>query len=128
MPGSGSVRQKVWIWAVAVALVVSFSLGCTRNKAGGNSIKVGVVLPITGREAKPGQYQREGIDLAIKQINQNGGVMVKELGKKLPLQEVFYDDSSDQAKSASLAERAMSSDERSEERRVGKWGRCRRSR
>ena len=111
MPGSGSVRQKVWIWAVAVALVVSFSLGCTRNKAGGNSIKVGVVLPITGREAKPGQYQREGIDLAIKQINQNGGVMVKELGKKLPLQEVFYDDSSDQAKSASLAERAMSSDE-----------------
>src|SRR5207302_564784 len=111
MPGSGSVRQKVWIWAVAVALVVSFSLGCTRNKAGGNSIKVGVVLPITGREAKPGQYQREGIDLAIKQINQNGGVMVKELGKKLPLQEVVYDDSSDQAKSASLAERAMSSDE-----------------
>src|SRR5436853_6751940 len=111
MPGSGSVRQKVWIWAVAVALVVSFSVGCTRNKAGGNSIKVGVVLPITGREAKPGQYQREGIDLAIKQINQNGGVMVKELGKKLPLQEVFYDDSSDQAKSASLAERAMSSDE-----------------
>jgi branched-chain amino acid transport system substrate-binding protein len=69
-----------------------------------------VVLPITGREAKPGLYQREGIDLAIRQINQNGGVMVKELGKRLPVQEVFYDDSSDQAKSASLAERAMSSD------------------
>lgn len=110
MPGTGRVRQSVWIWAVAVAVVVSFSSGCTRNKAAGNSIKVGVVLPITGREAKPGQYQREGIDLAIKQINQSGGVMVKELNQKLPLQEVFYDDSSDQAKSASLAERAMSSD------------------
>jgi branched-chain amino acid transport system substrate-binding protein len=100
----------MWISAVAVALVASFSLSCSRNKAAGNSIKVGVVLPITGREAKPGLYQREGIDLAIRQINQNGGVMVKELGKKLPVQEVFYDDSSDQAKSASLAERAMSSD------------------
>ena len=103
------VRQ-MWISAVAVTLAVSVSLSCTRKNAAGDSIKVGVVLPITGREAKPGQYQREGIDLAIRQINQNGGVMVKELGKKLPVQEVFYDDSSDQAKSASLAERAMSSD------------------
>ena len=109
MPGTRRFR-RMWISAVTVALAVSFSLGCSRNKAAGNAIKVGVVLPITGREAKPGQYQREGIDLAIRQINQNGGVMVKELGKKLPVQEVFYDDSSDQAKSASLAERAMSSD------------------
>ncbi|PYX81887.1 MAG: hypothetical protein DMG70_17315 [Acidobacteria bacterium] len=109
MPGTHRVRQ-MWISAVAVALVVSFSLNCSRNKAAESSIKVGVVLPITGREAKPGQYQREGIDLAIRQINQDGGVMVKELGQKLPIQEVFYDDSSDQAKSASLAERAMSSD------------------
>src|SRR5207237_1169975 len=103
MPGTHRVRQ-MWISAVAVALVVSFSLSCSRNKAAESSIKVGVVLPITGREAKPGQYQREGIDLAIRQINQDGGVMVKELGQKLPIQEVFYDDSSDQAKSASLVD------------------------
>ncbi|GAC1446087.1 MAG: ABC transporter substrate-binding protein [Pyrinomonadaceae bacterium] len=67
-------------------------------------------MPITGREAKPGQYQREGIQVAIKKINDGGGIFVKELGKKLPLQEVFYDDGSDQAKSASLVERAMTSD------------------
>ena len=73
-------------------------------------ILVGVVLPITGREAKPGQYQREGIELAIHQINQGGGVLVKQLGKKLPIKEVFYDDGSDQAKSSGLVERAMSSD------------------
>lgn len=90
---------------------MSFCLGCSRDKGVGESIPIGVVLPITGREAKPGQYQREGIELAIKQINQNGGIMVKDLGKKLPIREVFYDDGSDQAKSASLAERAMSSDE-----------------
>ena len=73
-------------------------------------ILVGVVLPITGREAKPGQYQREGIELAIHQINQGGGVLVKQLGKKLPIKEVFYDDGSDQAKSSGLVERAMTSD------------------
>ena len=76
----------------------------------GDSITVGVVLPITGKEAKPGQYQKEGIELAIKQINDAGGILVKDKGKKLPVKEVFYDDGSDSAKSASLTERAMSSD------------------
>lgn len=73
-----------------------------------DAIKLGVILPITGREGKPGQYQKEGIELAIKQINDKGGVQVK--GKKLPIKEVFYDDGSDSGKSASLTERAMSSD------------------
>ena len=75
-----------------------------------DAITVGVVMPITGREAKPGQFQKEGIELAIKQINDAGGIMVKEKGKKLPVKEVFYDDGSDSAKSATLAERVMSSD------------------
>jgi branched-chain amino acid transport system substrate-binding protein len=73
-------------------------------------IPIGVVMPITGREARPGQYQREGIELAIKQINDAGGILVKKLNKKLPIREVFYDDGSDQARSSSLAERAMTSD------------------
>jgi branched-chain amino acid transport system substrate-binding protein len=73
-----------------------------------DTISIGVVLPITGREGKPGQFQKEGIELAIKKINDAGGVSVK--GKKMLLKEVFYDDGSDSAKSAALAERAMSSD------------------
>ncbi len=73
-------------------------------------IKVGVIMATTGREAKPGQFQKEGVELAIKQINDQGGIMIKSLKKKLPIKEVFYDDGSDQAKSASLVERAMSSD------------------
>ncbi|HKO06019.1 MAG TPA: amino acid ABC transporter substrate-binding protein [Candidatus Acidoferrales bacterium] len=75
-----------------------------------SDIAVGVVMPITGREARPGQYQREGIDLAIKQINDGGGILIKSLKKKLTVRAVFYDDGSDQARSSSLAERAMSSD------------------
>src|SRR5579864_6343436 len=75
---------------------------------GGDTITMGVVLPISGREGKPGQYQKEGVELAIKQINDKGGLVVK--GKKYQLKEAFYDDGSDSAKSASLAERVMSSD------------------
>src|SRR5260370_30789862 len=74
-----------------------------------DSIPVGVVLPITGREAKPGQYQKEGIETAIQQVNQAGGVMVRSLGQKLPLREIFDDDGSGQARSACRAERTMGS-------------------
>src|SRR5215831_5090265 len=93
--------------AVLTLLVAAGSLSAW---AQGDSITVGVVLPITGKEGKPGQYQKEGIELAIKQINDAGGILVKDKGKKLPIKEIFYDDGSDSAKSASLTERAMSSD------------------
>jgi len=98
-----------------VALViVTGALGvvpaAAQGASSGDAITVGVVMPITGREAKPGQYQKEGIELAIKQINDAGGIMVKDKGKKLLIKEVFYDDGSDSAKSAALAERVMSSD------------------
>lgn len=91
-----------------VAAVAGLFSGCKKGGGGGDVITLGVVLPITGREGKPGQYQREGIELAIKQINDKGGLTVN--GKKLQLKEVFYDDGSDSAKSASLVERAISSD------------------
>ena len=107
------LTQSIWLSRIlAVFLMVPAFLwtGCNRGAGANDAILVGVVLPITGREAKPGQYQREGIDLAIQQINKEGGIFVKDIGKKLPVKEVFYDDTSDQAKSASFAERAMSSD------------------
>ncbi len=78
--------------------------------AADDAISIGVVLPTTGREGKPGQYQKEGIELAIKQINDKGGIFIKSQNKKLKIKEIFYDDGSDSAKSASLTERAMSSD------------------
>lgn len=102
-------RGAIYGFALISALTL-VTTGCKRGKSAGGGIAVGVVLPITGREAKPGQYQREGIELAIKQINDKGGVFVKDLDKKLPLREVFYDDGSDQARSAGLVERAMTSD------------------
>lgn len=105
-----SLRRGVIYGFVLIAALTLVTTGCKRGKSAGGGIAVGVVLPITGREAKPGQYQREGIELAIKQINDKGGVFVKDLDKKLPLREVFYDDGSDQAKSAGLVERAMTSD------------------
>ncbi len=93
----------------SLALTAAVCLfGSAMYAAAQDTISIGVVLPTSGREGKPGQYQKEGIELAIKKINDAGGVNVK--GKKYQLKEVFYDDGSDSAKSVALTERAMSSD------------------
>jgi branched-chain amino acid transport system substrate-binding protein len=99
-------------WCLLVILVAVFAVSVPAAAwaamAADDTISIGVVMPITGREGKPGQYQKEGIELAIKQINDRGGLVVK--GKKYQVKEVFYDDGSDSAKSATLAERCMTSD------------------
>src|SRR5258707_6576905 len=98
--------------ALALLLTGFVTFVCASSQAvpADDVITIGVVLPTTGSESKPGTYQKEGIELAIKQINDAGGIMVKSKGKKLKINEIFYDDSTDSKKSASLTERAMSSD------------------
>lgn len=104
---SSSLVKRIKSLAVLTLLVAV--LGVISATAQ-DEIKIGVVLPTTGAEAKAGQYQKEGVELAIKQINAKGGILVKDKKKKLLIKEVFYDDGTDQAKSSSLAERAMTSD------------------
>src|SRR6266478_6049932 len=108
MPDLSLTCCRAFIFSILTASLAGLFAGCNRAASTGDAILIGVVLPITGREGKPGQYQKEGIELAIKKINDAGGIVVK--GKKLKIKEVFYDDGSDSAKSASLTERAMSSD------------------
>ncbi|MGC2321077.1 MAG: ABC transporter substrate-binding protein, partial [Terriglobales bacterium] len=83
--------------AAAVLLLAAFGflVAASGEAAAQSEIKIGVIMPITGREGKPGTYQREGIQLAMKQINDAGGLQVGN--KKLPVKEVFYDDGSDSA-------------------------------
>jgi len=102
--------RRCLVIALLCSGFVTFFAGSSHAATADDAITIGVVLPITGKEGKPGQYQKEGIELAIKQINDAGGIFVKDKGKKLLIKEVFYDDGSDSAKSASLTERAMSSD------------------
>lgn len=108
--GFMSCRNAFRFAVVLVLFATSAGLIPARAAAADDAISIGVVLPVTGKEGKPGQYQKEGIETAVKRINDAGGIFVKDKGKKLPVKIVFYDDESDAAKSASLAERCMTSD------------------
>ena len=95
-------RRMVLLSLAGACLVAAMEISSPAAWAQ-NEIKIGVVMPITGREAKPGQYQKEGIELAIKQINDSGGIMVKEYGKKLPVKLIVADDESDPGRFAKAA-------------------------
>lgn len=69
--------------AVAILLMfVVLAAGCVQQQ---ETVKIGAVLPLSGIASIHGQNERQGIDLAVNEINAVGGIN----GKKL---EVIYED------------------------------------
>lgn len=66
------------------------------------AVKVGAVVPLTGRYGPGGAQVRAGYEIAIEQINAAGGVTVG--GKKVPLELALLDDESDATKTVSRLE------------------------
>jgi branched-chain amino acid transport system substrate-binding protein len=84
-----------------IALTVLFSsLPATAQ----GPIRIGASLSQTGTYAKLGNYQREGYQLCIKELNAKGGL----LGRKVEL--VVYDDQSTPATGVRLYEKLISED------------------
>jgi len=67
--------KKLWIIfgaVVVVALAIMFVV--TQTKREPKEIKIGAILPLTGDAAFYGQSIRRGIDLAVEQIRNKGGM------------------------------------------------------
>jgi branched-chain amino acid transport system substrate-binding protein len=66
------------------------------------TIKVGAVVPLTGRYAALGAQVRTGYEIAVQQSNAAGGVTVG--GKKMPIELTLLDDESDPTKTVARLE------------------------
>ena len=65
-------------------------------------VKLGAVVPLTGRYGAGGAQVRAGYEIAVEHINAAGGVTIG--GKKVPLELVLLDDESDATKTVSRLE------------------------
>ena len=93
----GSMRSMRWL-----ALFVPVFLGVWAL-AEAQAIKIGAVVPLTGRYGAAGRAQvRAGYEIAVEQLNAAGGITVG--GKKMPLELVLLDDESDATKTVSRLE------------------------
>ncbi|HYT32930.1 MAG TPA: amino acid ABC transporter substrate-binding protein [Thermoanaerobaculia bacterium] len=68
-------------------------------------VKIGAVLPVTGKESKIGGAYKQATEFAVKEVNDAGGVDVG--GKKMMIDLKLLDDTSDAAKSAQLVEQLI---------------------
>lgn len=96
------ISKKASIALLAGALAASALPGTARGQ---DTIKIGAVLPITGKESKIGGAYKQATELAIKEVNDGGGVKVG--GKPMKIELTLLDDTSDAAKSAQLVEQLM---------------------
>jgi len=77
-------------------------LGTWPLPASAQSIKLGAVVPLTGRYGAGGAQVRAGYEIAVAHVNAAGGVVVG--GTKRPLELVLLDDESDATKTVSRLE------------------------
>ncbi len=85
-----------------LSLIAVVILGLAPHETAAQSIKAGAVVPLTGRYGAGGAQVRAGYEIAVEQINAEGGVAVG--GKKTPLELVLLDDESDATKTVSRLE------------------------
>jgi len=83
------------VMSILIILVLLLS-GCTEQAApqSADSIKIGVVASMSGPASTTGKDIWQSAELAASEINEQGGVYVKELDKKIPIVLVQGDDES----------------------------------
>ena len=100
-------RRTVLQTAVAGASTLVLGAGARRAIAQPSEVKVGLIVPLSGPWARPSQLKKMGGDLAIKHINEQGGI--KALGgAKMRLITIDAGDNVEKAKNA--AQRLVSSE------------------
>ncbi len=76
-----------------------------------DKIRIGNAISLTGPySAGATTTQMAPYDLWIKEVNAKGGILVKEYGKKLPIELIRYDDKSDIGNSVKLVEKLILDD------------------
>jgi branched-chain amino acid transport system substrate-binding protein len=99
------------ISAVVALIILGLTLGpVLAAQPAPATIKIGTAIALTGRMAAGGKDVKPGYEIAVKHINDAGGVMVKEYGKKIPLELVIVDDESDPVKTATRLDKLHSVD------------------
>ena len=100
-----STLKRCVLAAMAVASMAVMLTGCSGSSGeSSDTIKIGANLELTGNSASYGTSAKNGIEMAVKEINDAGGL----LGKKI---EVSYADNRSEATEAANAMQKLLDDQ-----------------
>ena len=85
--------KRILVLVATALLVLSGFTACTSKDKG--TIKIGVNVELTGEAAVYGQPEKKAIELAVKEINDAGGILGKQV------EAIYYDTKTDGAESTS---------------------------
>ncbi len=96
-------QWKRWLGVtLASVAVMGLLTGCGGDKKeSGDTIKIGANLEITGNQASFGQSSKNAVELAVKEINDKGGI----LGKKVSV--IFADNRSEAAEATTQMQKLI---------------------
>jgi branched-chain amino acid transport system substrate-binding protein len=105
MLSKGKILIALVVAVAAVGLVVASPAVA---KVEGDTIVFGAAVSFTGKYSTNGKHTKNGYDLAVKRLNEMGGVKVGNKTYKIKIK--YYDDESTPARSGQLAERLIKQD------------------
>jgi branched-chain amino acid transport system substrate-binding protein len=97
-----SMLRKFGLWTTMILFIIGIMAPASYAA---DTIKVGIVLPITGSQAKFGEIEKLSFEMAVEEINANGGVK----GKMIEL--LIEDDTGKPDVGRSAAEKLISQDQ-----------------
>ena len=101
---SVTVKKFVLIPLVIILTVGLAVSACKPGEEATEEIRLGYSAPLTGVSSGMAIGGAFGLQAAIDDINEQGGVYVAEYGKKLPVRLILRDNESDPTKAGTLAE------------------------
>ena len=100
------LSKKFFAFFSIISLLFGFS--AAQAKVDGDTIILGAAVSLTGKYSTNGEHTKNGYELAVKRINDMGGVKVG--GKNYKFKVTYYDDESNSKRAAQLAERLIKQD------------------
>ena len=99
-------KRRVLTISLLVTFSVSLLLIGNTNSAekGPKEILIGINAPLTGMHAGFGEGNVYGEKAAVQDINKQGGIFIKEYGRKIPVRVIVVDNQSDPRKAGVLEE------------------------
>ncbi len=91
-----------------LAILSLMITACERQKVASNSINIGVIAELTGSIPAVGTSSKNGIALAVKEVNAQGGIAIN--GKKMPVNLILEDNGAQADQSAAAAQKLISQD------------------
>jgi len=107
------MKHKGWICILAFAVTLLFLAAPVgaKDKKTKDKIRIGQAISLSGPLAGAVAIAGGPIyELWVEEVNKNGGIYVKEYGKKLPVELIRYDDKSDIGTMTNLLEKLILED------------------